>query len=333
LIQPDPGAASVLPAQASTWAPHVDHVFLGLVAFSLLLAGGICVTMLTFAVRYRRRADVDRRGAVSGSLPLEVGWIVATTAVAMLVFWWGARGYVAMHRAPKSAYTVYVVGKQWMWKVLHPGGRHEIDALHVPVGQPVRLLLVSQDVIHSFFVPAFRLKQDALPDRYTSVWFEATRTGRFPLYCAEYCGLGHSRMTGEVTVMEPARFEAWLSAGAETGAVPGTPGTAGAALDLAGEGAFHRFGCNACHLPTSAVRAPRLDGLYLTQVRLRNGSTVVADEDYLRESILRPNAKITAGYDAPSLMPTYDGQLDEAGLAALVEFIKSIRHGWNEANR
>jgi len=195
----------------------------------------------------------------------------------------------------------------------------------------VRLLLVSQDVIHSFFVPAFRVKQDALPDRYTSLWFEVPRPGKFALRCAEYCGLGHSRMIGTVTALEPAEFERWLSPSAQSEPAPGTPGTPEARLDLGAADPFHRFGCNACHVPTAAVRAPRLDGLYLSQVRLRNGSVVVADEQYLRESILKPDAKISAGYPEPSLMPSYQGQISEEDLARLIEFIKSIRYGWKEA--
>jgi cytochrome c oxidase subunit 2 len=222
---------------------------------------------------------------------------------------------------------VYVVAKQWMWKVQHPGGRREINTLHVPRGRAVKLTLTSQDVIHSFYVPAFRVKMDVLPDRYTTAWFQATKTGTFHLFCAEYCGTEHSLMRGRVVVMEPAAYQAWLGPGAQQEPIPGMPGTAEAPLRVHGRGAFFQAGCNACHVPDSDLRAPRLEWLFGSEVQLRNGQTVRADEEYLRESILEPNAKAVAGYPTPSLMPTYRGQVSEEQVVELIEYIKSLAPG------
>ena len=326
--------ASLLPERASTNAASVDHLFVALLAF----AGGLLVLvfglMVGFGVRYRRGTKVSRSMGPRSTLKMELSWIAAMTLLGFGLFLWAAKVYFDVERPPASAVPIYVVGKQWMWKVSHPGGREEINELHVPVGEPVKLVMTSQDVIHSFYVPAFRQKQDVLPNRYTTLWFQADRTGRFPFYCAEYCGTDHSAMRGAVVVMEPHQYQRWLSAGSPGEApVPGTPGTPGAPLVTRGKGPFFHYGCNSCHTRDSAVRAPRLDGLFGREVRLHNGSSVIADEDYIRESIVDPNAKIVAGYPAPSLMPTYKGQITDAELRELIELLRSIREGWPAEER
>lgn len=323
-----PWTFPLFPESASTSAAAVDHVYIGLVlvtGFFIVLIG---VLILRFAIRYRRGSQADRSGRGDAhTLRWEITWTVLPGILALGIFLWAAQVRFTLATPPDDARTIYVVGKQWMWKISHPGGQEEINALHVPTGEPIKLMLRSQDVIHSFFVPAFRLKQDALPGRYTTLWFNATRPGRYHLFCAEYCGTEHSAMQGWVTVMTPADFQQWLSAHSNKPAVPGTPGN-DAPLLVNGQGPFFRLGCNACHLPENAVRAPRLDGLYMRDVRLDNGAHVIADENYLRESILYPNAKIVAGYPSPSLMPTYNGMASEDDLLALIEFIKSIQQGW-----
>ncbi len=323
---------SLVPA-ASTAAPRVDRVFyllLGVSAFFTLVIAGM---IFFFGIRYRSGVEARRGRRLRRGWILEATWIGVPALIALGIFYWAAVVYIDLTTPPPGARVIYVVGKQWMWKVHHASGRQEIDTLHVPTGEPVRLLLYSQDVVHSFFVPAFRVKQDVVPGRYTSLWFEATRPGRYLLECSQYCGAGHSDMRGEVVVLPPVEFERWLSARSPVDAVPGTPGTPGAPLAQMGKGAFYRLGCNACHLPGAAVRAPRLDGIYGREVVLRNGQRVIADEQYLRESILDPQAKLVAGYQAPSLMPTYKGQLGEEQIFELIEFIKSIRDGWPEEGR
>jgi cytochrome c oxidase subunit 2 len=225
---------------------------------------------------------------------------------------WGARVFFDMSRPPREALDVYVVGKQWMWKVQHLNGRREINELHVPLGRAVRLLLTSEDVIHDFFVPEFRMKGDVLPGRYTVLWFDATKTGRFHLFCAEYCGTRHSGMTGDVIVMEPAAYEAWLTGGGEPQQ----------SLAASGERVFAALACNTCHRPDADERGPSLGGLFGRTVTLQDGRRIVADEAYLRESILTPALKITAGYQP--IMPTFQGLVSEEQVAQLVEYVKSL---------
>lgn len=325
-----PPAFSLWPDEASTTAFQVDLVYGALLGMTLLFVIIIGALALSFGVRYRAgSAASDETPPIKRRTTLEVTWIVLPTLMMLALFFWSAHVYVRAETPPADARTIYVVGKQWMWKVRHPSGRQEIDTLHVPADETVKLVLTSQDVIHSFYVPAFRIKRDVLPDRYTTLWFKATRPGTYHLFCAEYCGTDHAKMRGEVVVMKPSDFQSWLESETATEApVPGTPGSPEAPLTVGGKGPFYRFGCNACHVPGAAVRAPRLDGIYGREVRLRNDTTVIADEAYLRESILDPNAKISAGYNAPSLMPTYRGQISEADLMQLIEFIKSLRDGW-----
>src|SRR5262245_6109987 len=300
------------PEQASTFAFQVDALYFFLVAltafFTVLIAGLLGV----FAIQYRRRSDSDRPSHVVEPKALEIAWIAVPLAIVVVVFFWSAELYVSMNRPPASAMDVYVVGKRWMWKVQHVTGQREINELHVPVGIPVRLNLTSEDVIHSFFVPAFRMKKDAVPGRYNVAWFQATRPGTYHLFCAEYCGTKHSGMIGTVTVMEPAQFQAWLAGGAS-----------GLSLAAGGEKLFGELACVTCHRGDSQARGPSLQGLYGKTVKLHNGETVVADEDYIRESILTPSAKTVAGYQP--IMPTYQGLVSEEGLLQLIAYIRTLQ--------
>jgi cytochrome c oxidase subunit 2 len=230
----------------------------------------------------------------------------------MVMFGWGAVLYVRNAQAPAGTFEIYVVGKQWMWKLQHPEGNREINELHVPIGVPIRLIMTSEDVIHSFYVPAFRIKQDVLPGRYTTMWFQPTRPGKYHLFCAEYCGNQHAGMGGWVYVMEPAEYEKWL-----------TGGSSGESMAASGQALFERLGCNTCHRPEGSGRGPSLVGLLGRQVPLMDGRTVVADEGYVRESILNPRAKILLGFQP--LMPTFQGQVSEEQLLQLLAYIKSLK--------
>ena len=300
----------LFPAQASTGAPHVDLLFLVVVALSLFFASLVVVLLLSFAVKYRRRPGDKPPAPIHGSHALEIVWMVIPFILAMGVFVWGAEVFFRLNRPPDDTLNVNVVGKRWMWKLQHPSGRREINELHVPVGTPVRLNMTSEDVIHSFYVPAFRIKQDVLPGRYTTTWFEATRTGRYHLFCTEYCGTQHSGMIGWVEVMEPQAFQAWLSG--STGEV---------SMAAAGERRFNDLGCVTCHSGTSGSRGPNLEKLYGSVVKLEGGGTATADEAYLRESILFPAARVTAGYQP--VMPTFRGLVNEEGILELIEYLKS----------
>ena len=326
-----PVLAFFVPTEAARGALQVDLVFWALVVFALAFSLAIVGLIVVFAIRYRAGAKVNREKHLGNTMRYEAIWIVIPAIIGLGLFAWAAHIYLDEGRPPSDALTVYVVGKQWMWKVQHPEGRREINELHLPLGRPVKLVMTSQDVIHSFFVPAFRLKQDLLPKRYTTLWFTPSKEGNFHLFCAEYCGTGHSTMRGRVVVMKPDAYDAWLGAGSETAPAPGTPGMPGAALSVRGRDAFYRYGCNSCHLPNDAVRAPRLDGLWDRPIRLANGDSLRFDEQYVRESILDPQAKIAAGYAEPSLMPTYRGQVTQDDLNNLVEFIRSLRNGWPAA--
>ncbi len=301
----------LFPVQASTHAARVDHLYFFLLAvsgfFSLLIAG----LVIYFAIKYRRRRDDQIGDRVAGSYALELVWTIVPLGLAMMMFVWGSSVFFRMWRPPRGALEVYVVGKQWMWKVQHADGQREIDELHVPVGRPVRLIMGSEDVIHSFFIPAFRVKADVVPGRTTTLWFEATKAGRYHLFCAEYCGTQHSGMTGWVVAMDPAAFQAWLSGGAAEGS-----------LASQGEKLFQDLACNTCHLPDAQGRGPVLQGLFGRVVQLEGGATAVADENYIRESIVTPTAKVAGGFQP--LMPTFQGLVNEEGLLRLVAYIKSI---------
>ena len=302
----------LFPERASTIAPRVDALYFFLLAiaifFGLLIAGLI----VYYAVKFHRRSPDAVGARIHGGMVLEVTWTVVPLLITMVIFVWGASVYFAMARPPDETLNIYVVGKQWMWKFQHLDGQREINELHVPVGRPVKLITTSEDVIHDFFVPAFRVKADVLPGRYVTIWFQPTRPGRYHLFCAEYCGTRHSGMIGEVVVMEPNEYETWLSGGAAEGSLA----SAGAKL-------FQDLACNTCHRRDAQGRGPVLEGLFGKSVTLQSGETVTVDEAYVRESILTPSAKITAGFQP--IMPTFQGLVTEEQLLALIEYVKSLQ--------
>lgn len=301
----------LFPEQASTLAPRVDALFFFLLAVSVFFALLIFTLLLYFAVKYRRRSDQDRPRLIEGGLLLEILWTVVPFGLTVVMFAWGALLFAEIRTAPADALEVHVVGKQWMWKIQHPSGQREINELHVPVGRPVKLTMTSEDVIHSFFVPAFRIKNDVLPGRYSTVWFEATAPGEYRLFCAEYCGTQHSGMFGRVVVLTLPEYQKWLSGGAAEGS-----------MAQAGEALFQSHGCNSCHRSGGAVPSPSLAGLLGRRVSLAGGGSVIADEEYMRESILDPRAKIVAGFQP--VMPPYKGLISEEGIMQILAYIKSL---------
>ncbi len=305
------GDLPIFPPQASTVAGEVDALYFFLVGLSVVMSALIAGLLTLFALRYRKTRLADRNNPPHGSLGLELLWTLIPFVIVMVIFVWSASVFFRLYRPPDDTMEIQVVGKRWMWKLQHANGRREINELHVPVGQAVKLTMTSEDVIHSFYVPAFRIKSDVLPGRYTTTWFEPTRPGRYHLFCAEYCGTKHSRMIGSVIVMEPDAFQLWL--GGDLGGVPPA---------VAGERLFSELGCITCHNRESGSRGPALDGLFGTQVALEGGSVVTADETYLRESIVDPRARIVQGYQP--LMPTFRGLVGEEGLLQIIEYIKTL---------
>jgi cytochrome c oxidase subunit 2 len=304
----------LFPAQASTMAARVDHLYFFLVAVCSFFAILVTVLVVLFAIKYRRRHPGESGAPIHGSLALELIWTGIPFILAMVMFFWGASVYFAIARVPAEAMDVYAVGKQWMWKFQHPEGPREINELHVPVNTPVRVLITSEDVLHDLYFPAFRTKMDAIPGRYTQLWFEATEVGTFHLFCAEYCGTKHSGMIGHVIVMPQTEYQAWVGGGA----VEGT-------LAQRGEKLFTQLACITCHRADSQGRGPVLNGLFGSSVPLSNGNVVTADAGYVRESILNPTAKVVQGF--PPIMPTFQGQVSEEQLLALTEYIKSLPAG------
>lgn len=297
-------------AEASDISHRVDFLFFVLLALTGLVAIGIAFTILLFSIRYRRGSNADRSHAPANNRFVEFTWTFVPLALFIAIYLWGAVVYADFYSGPVNAMPVFVVGKQWMWKLQHENGRREINELHVPLGQPVRLVLTTEDVIHSFFVPAFRIKQDAVPGRYTSVWFTPTQLGEFHLHCAEYCGADHSRMGGRVVVMTPADFQNWL-----------TQGNAGSSMIARGSALFRKYGCSGCHDARSTVHAPDLNGIFGRIVHLQDGRSVTTDEAYLRDSILLPKKDVVAGFEP--IMPSFQGQLGEEDLLDLIAYLKS----------
>jgi len=302
----------LFPEQASTMAPRVDQLYYFLFGVSVFFATLILILIVTFAVKYRRRSDDERPRPISGNLGLEILWTLVPLSLTLVMFVWGARLYFITFYPPSDALEINVVAKQWMWKAQHAEGRAEIDELHIPTGRPVKLIMTSQDVIHDFFVPAFRVKNDVLPGRYTTLWFEATKPGAYRLFCSQYCGTQHSGMIGYIIALEPAEFQAWLSGGATA-----------VSMATAGENLFQKLGCVSCHAPNDTGRGPSLVGLLGKAVRLQSGASVIADEDYIRESILNPQAKIVAGYQP--IMPTFKGLISEDGIMQIIAYLKSLK--------
>jgi cytochrome c oxidase subunit 2 len=299
------------PQQASAQAGQVDGLFFFMVAVTALFSIGIAAALILFAVKYRRKSENEVGYAIHGSLALELLWTIIPLCIAMVMFAWGAKVFFDLFRAPAGAMEVYVVGKQWMWKVQHMEGQREINELHVPVGRPVKLIMGSEDVIHSFYIPAFRVKADVIPGRYNQLWFTATQPGRYHLFCAEYCGTKHSGMIGSIIAMEPTAYQAWLTGGAPAD----SPVAAGAKL-------FQDLACVTCHLTESQGRGPNLTNLFGKTVELEGGGSAVFDEAYIRESIVNPQAKLAAGFQP--IMPTFQGLVSEEQLLQLIAYVRSL---------
>ncbi|HSS49270.1 MAG TPA: cytochrome c oxidase subunit II [Thermoanaerobaculia bacterium] len=304
----------LFPDSASTHAGHVDALFIiwSLISifFTILIAGLI----VYFMARYRRTHPEEVGTNDEMALWLEIAWSAIPLAIALAMFVWGTRVFFDLYRPPANAVEYTAIGRQWMWKIQHPEGQREINTLHVPVGQSIKMKLASEDVIHSFYIPAFRIKQDAIPGRYTSIWFQATKPGVYHLFCAEYCGAEHSKMIGSIIVMEPRDYENWLAGGA-----------AGKSMVASGADLFQSLACVTCHRAGETgrlARGPALEGVYGGQVKLADGRTVTADDDYVRESILNPTAKVVAGWEP--VMPTFQGQVSEEQLSQLIAYVRSL---------
>jgi cytochrome c oxidase subunit 2 len=310
---------TLFPTQASTLAPEVDNLYLGVVAITAFFAIVVVVCVTYFAIKYRDDTG-ERVGApITGSMPLELGWSLIPFLIAIGIFVWASIVFFHIVRAPDQSLEVYSTGKRWMWRFQHVDGQREINELHVPIGRPVRVVFTSEDVLHDLFIPAFRVKADAVPGRYSAIWFEATQVGEYHIFCAEYCGTRHSGMVGTVYAMEPDDYQAWLAGG---GAI------ASGSLLQQGETLFTQLACVTCHLTDNSGRGPSLAGVYGSKVTLDNGSVITADESYLRESILTSQAKTVKGYE--HIMPTFQGLINEDGLAGLIEYIKSMQAAPNQ---
>lgn len=305
---------ALFPPEASALAPYMDALYFFLILISLVGIVIVAVLVFGFSFLYRKERHPEAV-QIEGSTLLEATWTIIPLGLFMVVFVWGALLYFRVYNPPPNAMNIYVVGKQWMWKAEHPGGQHEINALHIPINKPVQLTMISQDVFHSFSIPAFRVKREVIPGRYTTVWFEATKPGTYHLFCTQYCGTSHSAMIGEVVAMRPEEYEAWTAGS-----------TSGNSLAQNGERLFASLNCAACHSGAPDARGPSLANVYGAKLQLANGSSVNVDEAYLREAILNPSSHVTAGY-AP-LMPTYQGQISEEGLIDLVEYIKSLNSNY-----
>jgi cytochrome c oxidase subunit II len=305
---------SLFPEQASTAATQVDNLFFFILGITAFVAVAIAVILIYFAIRYRRQAGGETPPRILGSNPLEITWSVVPLLIFLIFFGWGAHVYFYQMQPPDNAIEIYVVGKQWMWKIEHSGGQTEINELHVPVNQAVKLTLISEDVIHDFFVPAFRTKIDVLPGRYVHTWFQATKPGRYHLFCAQFCGTNHAGMIGSVVVMEQDEYVEWLNSRANESAA------------AKGRKLFLKLQCVTCHSADAQARAPVLEDIFMRQVTLQDGRTVVADEDYLYESIRKPEAKIVAGFQP--IMPAFSPQdVNADEMNQLLAFLKSLRPG------
>ena len=302
----------LFPEQASTFAWQVDLLYFYLIAVSVVFSIPIIIAIVFFGLKYREREKYAEGAAIHGSITLETVWSIIPFVVSMTIFLGGAIVYYNQYTPPKDSMEIYVVGKQWMWKFQHGSGQREINELHVPVGRKVKLTMTTEDVIHSVFIPDFRTKADVVPGRYTYMWFEATKPGKYHLFCAEYCGLNHSGMGGYIYVMEQRDFDNWLS-GNISGQTP---------VEIGRDLFENRLGCASCHAGGPQQRGAQLEGIFNKEVKLVGGQTVVADDAYLRNSILNPSAQVVEGFQP--IMPTFKGQVTEEQLVALVAYIKSL---------
>ena len=304
-------ASALFPREASTIAPYTDALYFFLLAMTLFGVVLVGALLIGFSIRYRKeRSPVATH--VEGSTLLEATWTIIPLAIFLVVFVWGALLYFRIYTPPVNSMNVYIVGKQWMWKAEHPGGQHEINALHVPIGRPVQLTMISQDVFHSFSIPDYRVKREVIPGRYSTVWFEATEPGVYHLFCTQYCGTLHAGMIGQITALKPDDYEKWTR-----------ESTSGMSLAQNGERLFASLGCISCHSGNAAARGPNLAGVYGSRVQQADGTQVLVNDAYLRDTILNPSQHVVAGY-AP-IMPTYQGQVSEDGLIDLVEYIKNLQ--------
>ncbi|WP_148863663.1 cytochrome c oxidase subunit II [Marinobacter fonticola] len=319
IVDPDIGY-QLIPTEASDYATQVDHLYYGLLGLSALLIAILVGLIAVFGFRYHRSRTGARRPRIAGKAGhrIEIGFAAMLALFFMGLFYWGSHLYMDVYGDEPSDITINVIGKQWMWKVQHPDGTREINTLHVPVGESVTLRLTSQDVIHSFSIPALRLKRDAVPGFYTTARFTASQTGEFRLFCAEYCGNDHSRMRGRVVVMSRADYEDWLTRHGE-----------GPSPAVAGKQLFQSHGCTGCHQDSAGAPAPALDGLYGRTVPLEGGDTIVADEAYIRDSILQPQKHVVAGFQP--IMPSFSGQISESEIFQMIAYIKSLQPGdWHQ---
>jgi len=310
----------LLPPAASAQARAVDSLASAILGADAAIAAGVAGTIVYLCVRYRAGSAAPRPPVSPPAIAaLEALWILGPTALGLLFFAWGARLYVRERRPPPDALEIRVVAQRWMWKAQQPSGRREINEVHVPAGRPVRLAMTSQDVIHSFFVPALRIKQDVLPDRDTTLWFDVERPGTYPVACAQYCGTEHAGMRASLVALEPEAYGRWLSETGEDGPAPG-PAERGRRL-------FERRACASCHAKAGG-KGPPLQRVAGSAVRLRDGRVVLADDGYLRESILDPGAKLVYGY--PDVMPGFRGRLSAAELADILEYLRALGRGRGE---
>ena len=301
----------IFPDQASSFAKDVDALYFFILATSAFFTIAVSAAVIYLGIKYHKTHEGQIGARIEGNLPLELLWSVIPTMIAMVMFAWGASVYYHLRTPPDEALHLYAVGKQWMWKFQHLEGQREINELHVPAGRPVKITISSEDVLHSLYFPAFRTKMDAIPGRYTELWFEPQQAGVYHIFCAEYCGTNHAGMIGNVTVLEPAAYQAWLQGGGDEGT-----------LAQRGSKLFNDLACSTCHLDTGQGRGPSLKDIVGKTEELQDGSTVVVDEAYLRESILQSQAKIVKGFQP--LMPTFQGLISEENLVALIEHVKSL---------
>ena len=302
----------LFPEAASTMAPRVDALYLFLVGLTAFMTILIAALVVIFMIKFKRRDPNSIGARIHGGMALEIIWSIIPLFIVLGIFVWATGIFFDIARPPAETMNIYATGKQWMWKFQHLDGQREINELHVPVGRKVKMIMTSEDVIHDLYVPAFRVKADVIPGRYSHIWFEATKAGEYHLFCAEYCGTKHSGMIGKVVVMEPDDFQAWLSGGVQEGS-----------LASAGSKLFQDLACNTCHRPDAQGRGPVLQNLFGKTVTLASGENVVVDEAYIRESILTPSQKVTAGFQPT--MPTFQGLVSEEGILQLIEYVKSLK--------
>lgn len=307
------------PTSAATTATTIDSIFIGELAFSVFICFVVYLLILLFSFRYRSGSDADRSHRTRKSWHWEIAWTSATLIGFLVLFVWGAGAYVWLYQPPPTGDEIFIVGKQWMWKIQHPEGQREINELHVPMGRRIRLVLTSQDVIHSFFIPAFRVKHDVVPGQYETMWFDATEKGEFRIECTQFCGTDHAGMVGNVYVMDPPDYERWLTSQGPL-----------ESLARQGEALFRSLGCSGCHGPNSTVHAPSLAGLYGRPVQLEGGRSRIADDRYIHDCIMLPRSERVAGY--PPIMPSFAGQIGEEDVLKLVSYIKSLSYSARPAS-